>query len=124
MVFDSSSQTSRFVSPRTWDLLGVAVLALVLLVLSYRQTRFLVTPGDPARSAAEGRHGLADFQDVIYYPLHALRDGVNPYDAGLEPLSDGSPRYRQRYPVLNLFPLYSPLLFLLFWPWGYGDFLT
>lgn len=109
---------------RFWNLAGCLCLVLVVVSLSVRLSSLVVIPGDPQGSHAVGKNGLADFQDVIYYPLHAVHEGVNPYDCGTAPLPDGSPRYRQRYPVLNLFPLYSPLIFILFWPWGFGDFTT
>ena len=101
----------------------MTALVLVLMALGIRQYTLMVIPGDPKKSDRIGRNGLADFQDVIYYPLQAVRDGVNPYDCGTDPLPDGSPRYRQRYPVLNLFPLYSPLLFALYYPFSFGDFV-
>lgn len=40
------------------------------------------------------------------------------------PEPPAEPKYQQRYPVGNFFPLYSPLLFLLFWPFGWFDFNT
>jgi Glycosyltransferase family 87 len=123
---DSSSTTplSTNASPLRWSLIGIISLVIVVGVLSVRLSSLMVIPGDPQGSHAVGKNGLADFQDVIYYPLQAVREGVNPYDCGTSPLPDGSPRYRQRYPVLNLFPLYSPLIFILSWPWGFGDFTT
>ena len=110
---------------RRWgNVLGILLFTLLLVALSVRQSYLMVIPGEPARSDAAGLNGLADFQDVIYVPLHAVRDGVNPYDCGSDPRPDGTLRYRQRYPALNLFPLYSPLLFVLYWPFGYGDFVA
>lgn len=112
------------ISPRIRDALGVTLLFAVLACLGARQYHLVVIPGQPERSRELGRNGLADFADVIYYPQRALRDGVNPYDSSLQPRADGSLRYRQRYPVLNLFPLYSPLLFVLYWPFALGNFTT
>jgi NADH:ubiquinone oxidoreductase subunit 3 (subunit A) len=106
------------------NLAGIFVFGCVVLALSYRLSILMVIPGEPQRSHALGRNGLADFQDVIYYPGQAVRAGVNPYDCGDTPLPDGGLRYRQRYPALNLFPLYSPLVLLLFAPWSFGDFTT
>lgn len=100
------------------------MLVIVLALLGVRQSHLIIIPGQPERSRELGRNGLADFADVIYYPLQAVREGVNPYDCSLEPELDGSPRYRHRYPVHNLFPLYSPLLFLLYWPFAFADFTT
>jgi hypothetical protein len=113
-----------WLSPRIRAALGVLLLIAVLAGLGARQYHLVVIPGQPEQSRELGRNGLADFADVIYYPLQAIRDGVNPYDSSLEPRADGSPRYRQRYPVLNLFPLYSPLLFVLYWPFAFMDFTT
>ena len=47
---------------------------------------------------------LTDFRDAVYYPVVALRDGVNPYNVDL---------YYQRYPVGQEFPLYTPIFLLL-----------
>ncbi len=48
-----------------------------------------------------------DFRDAIYYPVVALRDHVNPYDAG---------SYFRHYPVGQEFPLYTPVHLLLHLP--------
>ena len=48
-----------------------------------------------------------DFRDAIYYPVIALRDHVNPYDAAT---------YFRRYPVGQEFPLYTPVHLLLHLP--------
>lgn len=50
---------------------------------------------------------LTDFRDAIYYPLVALRDGVNPYAVDL---------YFRQYPVGQEFPLYTPVHLLLHSP--------
>lgn len=50
---------------------------------------------------------LTDFRDAIYYPLQALFDGVNPYDA---------PAYYRHYPVGQEFPLWSPVHFVVHAP--------
>jgi hypothetical protein len=50
---------------------------------------------------------LTDFRDAIYYPIRALFDGVNPYDASA---------YYAHYPVGQEFPLYSPVHFVLHSP--------
>jgi hypothetical protein len=50
---------------------------------------------------------LTDFRDAIYYPLRALFDGVNPYDA---------PAYYGHYPVGQEFPLWSPVHFVVHAP--------
>ncbi len=59
-------------------------------------------------SSSRGDVGLhTDFRDAIYYPVVALRDHVNPYDAGT---------YFRRYPVGQEFPLYTPVHLLLHLP--------
>jgi Glycosyltransferase family 87 len=118
-----SPENSERSSP-LWNALGVVCFLIVLGMVYLRLTQLMLIPGEPLKSDQLGRMGLADFQDVVYYPARALADRVNPYDAGTTPLSDGSPRYRQRYPVLNLFPLYSPMLFLLYWPFACFSFTT
>lgn len=47
---------------------------------------------------------LTDFRDAIYYPVVALRDGVNPYNVD---------SYYRHYPVGQEFPLYTPIHLLL-----------
>jgi hypothetical protein len=98
------------------------LFAVVVAGLGLRLSQLIVDPHDPIGSDAVGRVGSADFRDVIYYPSHAIREGVNPYDCRLEPLADGSPRFRLRYPILNALPLYSPLIFVLFAPFSFGPF--
>ncbi|MEO6467709.1 MAG: glycosyltransferase family 87 protein [Acidimicrobiia bacterium] len=59
-------------------------------------------------SSSRGDVGLhTDFRDAIYYPVVALRDHVNPYDADT---------YFRRYPVGQEFPLYTPVHLLLHLP--------
>ena len=47
---------------------------------------------------------LTDFRDAVYYPVVALRDGINPYSVDA---------YYRHYPVGQEFPLYTPLFLLL-----------
>lgn len=104
--------------------LAVALFCCILGLTMWRLAGKMIDPVDPQGSQNQGRNGLADFRDVIYYPTRAVAEGVNPYDAGLDPLPDGSARYRNRYPVYNLFPLYSPLVLLLFGLLSLPDFYT
>src|SRR5688572_22933538 len=67
---------------RVWDGLGLLVLAFVLAALVWRQSHIVAIDGEVQRSAELGRDGLADFRDVIHYPLVAVREKVNPYDSG------------------------------------------
>ncbi len=94
----------------------------MLAGLVWRQSQIVVIDGEVERSAELVRDGLADFRDVIHYPLRAMREGVNPYDGDTGPLADGGPRYVHRYPVGGVLPLYSPLIFVLYWPFSYGGF--
>jgi hypothetical protein len=50
---------------------------------------------------------LTDFRDAIYYPLVALRDGINPYAVE---------SYYRHYPVGQEFPLYTPIHLVLHAP--------
>lgn len=102
----SGSSRARF------ELRTIAMVVCFLLVVSafsWRTTQHLHGPikDDTAR------WGMIDFRDVIYFPTRAVWDGVNPYDSA--ETSDPT-RYRGRYPVGNVFPLYSPLLLLMDWP--------
>lgn len=58
----------------------------------------------PAEHPVEGKWGLTDFRDLVYYPPRVLASGVNPYDVQAN---------ARAAPVGNIFPLYSPLLLLL-----------
>lgn len=61
------------------------------------------------------RWGLVDFRDAVFYPVRALLDGNNPYDA---------PVYTKMYPVSCVFPMYSPLALILYLPFGWLSFQT
>jgi len=50
-----------------------------------------------------------DFRDAVYYPVVAWRAGDNPYDVSA---------YRSRYPVGDLFPLFTPTTLILHSPIG------
>jgi hypothetical protein len=111
----------RDVHPRVKDTLGVLLFCLVLGGMLWRMSHKVLIPGEPKLSEARGTEGMGDYRDAVYYPIRATLDGVNPYDCETKlPRSDGQPRYLQnpRYPVLNIFPLFSPLILLLFSPFA------
>ena len=58
---------------------------------------------------------LTDFRDAIYYPVVAVRDGVNPYNVDT---------YYRHYPVGQEFPLYTPVHLLLHAPLVLFSFST
>ena len=114
-------------SPRVKDALGVAFFCLILGCMIWRMSHKVLIPGEPKLSAERGTEGMTDFRDAVYFPIRAALDGVNPYDCETElPRPDGKLRYRNdpRYPVLNIFPLFSPLILLLFLPFGLIDDFT
>jgi hypothetical protein len=83
-------------------------VVLFLCVAGLLITRTLVgryVPGKPHAPA----WGLVDFRDAIYYPVVALLDGNNPYDAVA---------YAGTYPVGNTFPPYLPHTLLVHLPFG------
>jgi hypothetical protein len=53
--------------------------------------------------------GVLAFRDIIYYPVRAFLEGVNPYDAA---------NYLSRYPAAYPFPPYLPSTLLLHLPFG------
>ena len=111
----------RDMHPRVKDTLGVLLFCLVLGGMLYRMSQKVLIPGEPKLSEARGTEGMGDYRDAVYYPIRAVLDGVNPYDCETElPRSDGQRRYLQdpRYPVLNIFPLFSPLILVLFSPFA------
>lgn len=94
------------------DIAGVVLLLVVGGTISARLFAHMKTTGP----ASLDRWGLASFRDAVYYPIVAVREGVNPYDS----VRDNNPdRYMNRYDVASHFPLYSPLLLLLFAPLGW-----
>lgn len=80
-------------------------------LLVYRTIVGLNVPGKPHAPA----WGLQDFRDAIFYPVVALLDGNNPYDAVA---------YAGTYPVGNTFPLYPPLTLLVHLPLGLMSYTT
>lgn len=91
---------------------GITCLALALLTLSYgfvvfRMTKDMVIEGQPVLSKEAGLNGLADFRDAVYWPGKAFAAGTNPYN---------TPQYMQTFPVGNNFPLFSPLIMVLYGP--------
>lgn len=85
--------------------LALLALGLVVATLSLRTLRYLNIAGKP-----DAQHwALQDFRDAVYYPVVAMLEGANPYD---------TPGYMARYPVHQLFPLYSPLTLLVHLPFG------
>jgi hypothetical protein len=94
-------------SGRIHILAAGALFSLVLVCLTWRMVRHLHVLGSEEDSV---RWGMTDFRDVIYFPTRAVLEGINPYDS--EPNSDTA-RYHGRYPVGNVFPVYSPLLMVL-----------
>src|SRR5262245_43674728 len=88
--------------------LGAAVLfSLVISFLTWRLASHLHVLGDEQDAA---RWGMIDFRDVSYFPTRAVFEGINPYDS--EPTRDPA-YYHGRYPVGNVFPVYSPWLIAL-----------
>jgi glycosyl transferase family 87 len=57
----------------------------------------------------------SDFAQAIYYPVRALLDGLNPYDAS---------SFRGHYPVGNAFAPYFPSTLLLHLPFGFMPLVT
>jgi hypothetical protein len=92
-------------SGRIKTVVAVALFAAALAALATRQYRNLLDPADPR----SGNWGMADFRDVIYYPTVAVLEGDNPYD---------TKAYMAKYPVGNVFPLYTPHLLAIFLPFG------
>src|SRR5207237_7767660 len=93
----------------------------------WRMSHKIIIPGEPQLSAERGTEGMSDFRDAVYYPIRAVLVGVNPYDCETNtPRDDGQPRYLNdaRFPVLNIFPLFSPLILLLFSPFALLDHFT
>lgn len=107
----SAKRIGPLAARRGGRLPGIAGMLLFLTVLSavaWRAYQHLPAKGLPAAQA----WALSDYHCVIYYPCRAVWDGVNPYEA-----VGGDPQgYLHRYPVRDLFPLYSPLILLLFAP--------
>lgn len=82
------------------------LLAVAIAALSIRAYQKLNIPGAP-----DGEHWvLQDFRDIVYYPVVALRGGVNPYD---------TKTYPHAYPIGSPgLPVYSPFTLLVHFPFG------
>ncbi|HEX4148910.1 MAG TPA: glycosyltransferase family 87 protein, partial [Pirellulales bacterium] len=99
-------------SRRLLNVAGALLFLIVLTGVSWRLHEHWPLGGP----ASTERWALASFRDAIYYPLLAVRDGVNPYDSAR---NDDPLRYMQRYPVGDTLPLYSPLILLAFAPFAW-----
>ena len=88
------------------SVLAAAAFLLAVATVTAWTHRRLNVPGDPA---TVGRYGLQDFRDAIYYPVRAVLDGQNPYDAA---------SYLPRYPVGTPLRLYLPAMLGLYLPFG------
>lgn len=102
---------------RARDVLAVALFLAVLGPMAWR----LYEHWPQEDAVATDQWALASYRDATYYPLLAVRDGVNPYDVVR---NDDPSRYMQRYPVRDTFPLYSPLILLVFAPFAALPVLT
>ncbi len=96
---------------RLWVTTVVVLLFICgVYVVGSRTWHRLVIPGEPGAAA----WGMLDFRDAIYYPVVALLDGNNPYDASA---------YLSTYPVGNVFALYTPMTLLVHLPFGLFPFI-
>jgi len=93
---------------RVLDVAALLLFATVVAGMSWR----LYQHWPSSTVSNSERWSLTDFRDVVYFPAHAVADGVNPYDT----TTGVSDRYMQRYPVLDTLPVYSPLVMLIFSP--------
>jgi len=87
------------------SLASVAAFGLVAFVLGQHIQHMLAVPG----VADDNYCGLVDFRDQAYYPVRALLDGNNPYDPTV---------YMRTYPAVKVFAPYSPIVLVLFLPFG------
>ncbi len=85
--------------------LAVILFALATLMLTVRTMTLLNIPDEPNPAF----WGLRDFRDAIYFPTISWMSGNNPYDASV---------HMDQYPVGQLFPLYSPLIFVIHVPFA------
>jgi len=88
---------------------AVLVFLALSTALSYHVLDHMVIDGHPELA----RWGLVDFREAVYYPARAFLDGANPYDP---------PVYMKTYPVGVNLPLYSPIILLLYLPFGLMKF--
>ena len=80
---------------------------LALLAFAGVATWLSVTTWNQLSTSRLDQGMLTDFRDAVYYPVVAIRDGVNPYSAST---------YYEHYPVGQEFPLYTPHHLLLHSP--------
>lgn len=86
-------------------LLAALALIAALGIAALRVT----TMSDIGGLRLSANWALVDFQNIIYYPVRAFIDGVNPYDREV---------YRARYPDAETFPPFLPSTLLLHLPFG------
>ena len=101
----SAARRSVWNTAAARTMLCVAVFAVVAFALGWHVRHILAVPG----VADDSHAGLIDFRDQAYYPVRALLDGNNPYDAA---------RFMSEYPAVKVFAPYSPVLLVLFLPFG------
>jgi len=85
---------------------GAALFIGIIALFGYR-THSLVTPAGPIEDPA--LWGMEDFRTVVYFPVRAMLEGVNPYH---------SSRFIAAYPTEEPFGLYSPAVLLVHLPFG------
>lgn len=100
------------VSHRLTTLLACLFFGAILIVVSGRTYSMIGVPGPDFNPDGTS---MGDFREVVYYPAKAVIEGVNPYDNRRD---DDPTRYRNHYPVYNVFPVYSPILFPLAAPFS------
>lgn len=86
--------------------LGAALFVGIIALYGYR-VHSLLTPAGPVEDPA--LWGMEDFRTVVYFPVRAMLEGVNPYY---------SSRFIAAYPTDEPFGLYSPAVLLLHLPFG------
>ncbi len=87
-------------------------LSLLALIVALSAIRIHGLAGSPSEVSRE-HWGLQDFRDAIYFPCRSLAEGHNPYDAK---------DHMARYPVGQLFPLYSPLTLIIHQPLSWPSY--
>lgn len=101
----SPNQNSKARESGIWSLVAIVALVISYGIVCYRMTLDRVIPGEPVLSKELGLNGMADYRDAAYWPGKAFMAGSNPYN---------TPQYMTQFPTGNNFPLFSPLLMVVY----------
>ena len=103
---DTTPASSRAPTAHWTPWVAVASFVLITAIIGHRTWQRLEVPGQPELPL----YGMQDFRDTIYYPVHTLLLGDNPYSPSAT---------RRHHAPGSVFPLYTPIHFAVHLPYGF-----